>query len=137
MCLKRYCEAKYLYVRVLLFFVTIEWVTRICRIIHSLGELQSYNYFCDSKIFLRRFRGHRQEVPKFLCFLLFFIRCNICCVLTIFVGVNNFVCESINYPNIKPSHPPLNLQRFTKKNEIYGKDLNYYDLKYHDFSLST
>ena len=66
------------------------------------------------KIFLRRFCfcGCRQKVSnhiKFLCLLLFFRQScnhscdseNILCVFSrSFVGVSNFICESVDYPTV-------------------------------------
>ena len=64
----------------------------------------SYNLviiFVIVKYFLRGFRGRRQEVPnhvKFLCLLLFFYGVIFVVFSQSFVGVGNFICESVDYP---------------------------------------
>ena len=75
---------KCLCVRVLSFLVTIEWDTRVCKVIHYLEW--DYNLviiFVIVKYFLRRLRGRRKRyrttLNSFVCYY-FSYECNLCCV---------------------------------------------------------
>lgn len=64
----------------MLFPVTLEWSTWVCKVIHSLSRLQSCNLVCDIKLVCWRFHGLGHEAPYIgnscgVLFITFFVVC--------------------------------------------------------------